>query len=89
MDDLRGHLTPKVVHSSPDLPRPGQTTCATRRRGAARCGSTAALRVPAADRRSRCSWQVDFYFIFDIFINFRTTFRRCLGPACNTAPAMD
>ena len=21
MDDLRGHLTPKVVHSSPDLPR--------------------------------------------------------------------
>ena len=25
MDDLRGHLTPKVVHSSPDLPRPGQT----------------------------------------------------------------
>ena len=26
VDDLRGHLTPKVVHSSPDLPRPGQTS---------------------------------------------------------------
>ena len=26
MDDLRVHLTPKVVHSSPDLPRPGQTS---------------------------------------------------------------
>ena len=27
VDDLRGHLTPEVVHSSPDLPRPGQTIC--------------------------------------------------------------
>ena len=25
-NDLRGQMTPKVVHSSPDLPRPGQTT---------------------------------------------------------------
>ena len=32
MDDLRGHLTPKVVHSSPDLPRPGQTSRADARR---------------------------------------------------------
>ena len=28
VDDLRGQMTPKVVHSSPDLPRPGQTTSA-------------------------------------------------------------
>ena len=27
MDDLRGHLTPKVVHSSPDLPRLSYGTC--------------------------------------------------------------
>ena len=25
VDDLGGHLTPEVVHSSPDLPRPDQT----------------------------------------------------------------
>ena len=26
VDDLRGQMTPEVVHSSPDLPRPGQTS---------------------------------------------------------------
>ena len=26
VDDLRGQMTPKIVHSSPDLPRPGQTS---------------------------------------------------------------
>ena len=29
VDDLRGQMSPKVVHSSPDLPRPGQTTSAS------------------------------------------------------------
>ena len=33
MDDLRGHLTPEVVHSSPDLPRPGQTNSQGDKRG--------------------------------------------------------
>ena len=45
MDDLRGHLTPKVVHSSPDLPRPGQTTYGDQR--SVRCGERQASRSAA------------------------------------------